>query len=156
RLVDLAVGQGDLLERRRQRLAAVLGRDFVANAIAIAARREQLGLEGVAGLPTESRATGQYQYLFVNGRSVRDKVLRGAVRGASQDFLAGGRHPVVALFLTLPPAEVDVNVHPMKAEVRFRDPALVRGLIVGGLKHALAEAGHRASTSVAGAALGAF
>src|SRR5262249_37905670 len=78
RLVDLTVGQGDLLERRRQRLAAVLGRDFVANAIAIAARREQLGLEGLAGLPTESRATGQYQCLFVNGRSVRDKLLQGA------------------------------------------------------------------------------
>jgi DNA mismatch repair protein MutL len=156
RLLELPAGPGDLLERRRQRLAAVLGREVVANALPIAAEREALRLEGLAGLPTESRATGQYQYLFVNGRGVRDKLLQGAVRGAYQDFLAGGRHPVVALFLALPPAEVDVNVHPMKAEVRFRDPGLVRGLIVGGLKHALAAAGHRASTSVATAALGAF
>jgi len=156
RVVDLPAGQGDLLERRRHRLAAILGQDFVGNAIAIEALREGVALEGLAGLPTENRATSQYQYLFVNGRAVRDKLLQGAVRGAYQDFLAGGRHPVVALFLALPPAEVDVNVHPMKAEVRFRDPGLVRGLIVGGLRHALAGAGHRASTSVAEAALGAF
>ena len=156
RLVDLPAGQGDLLDQRRQRLAAVLGKDFVANAVPIDADREGVRLEGLAGLPTEHRATSQYQYLFVNGRGVRDKLLYGAVRGAYQDFLAGGRHPVVALFLALPPAEVDVNVHPMKAEVRFRDPGLIRGLIVGGLRHALAGAGHRASSSVAEAALGAF
>jgi len=156
RVVDLPAGQGDLLERRRHRLAAILGKEFVANAVPISALRDGVALEGLAGLPTENRATSQYQYLFVNGRGVRDKLLQGAVRGAYQDFLAGGRHPVVALFMALPPAEVDVNVHPMKAEVRFRDPGLVRGLIVGGLRHALAGAGHRASASVSEAALGAF
>ncbi len=113
-------------------------------------------LTGYAALPTLNRGTNQYQYFFVNGRPVRDKLMVGAVRGAYMDFLAHGRHPMLCLFLTIPPDLVDVNVHPAKAEVRFQDSALVRGLLVGGLKHAIAEAGHRASTSVADQTLQAF
>jgi DNA mismatch repair protein MutL len=141
---------------RRQRLSAILGRDFADNALAIDAQREGFRLVGLAGLPTLNRATSRDQYLFVNGRPVRDKLLVGAVRGAYQDFLARDRHPVVVLFLVCPENEVDVNVHPAKAEVRFRDATLVRGLIVGALRNALTGAGHRASTTVAEAALGAF
>src|SRR5262249_12490020 len=111
---------------------------------------------GHVGLPTLNRATSSMQFLFVNGRPVRDRLLAGAVRGAYQDFLARDRHPMVALFLDLPPEEVDVNVHPAKAEVRFRDQALVRGLIVGAIRQALAAAGHRASTTVAASAVAAF
>jgi DNA mismatch repair protein MutL len=141
---------------RRQRLAAILGRDFADNALAIDASREGCRLVGFAGLPTLNRATARDQYLFVNGRPVRDKLLVGAVRGAYQDFLARDRHPMVVLFLDCPESDVDVNVHPAKAEVRFRDAALVRGLIVGALRNALGGAGHRAATTVADAALGAF
>src|SRR6185312_14647632 len=143
-------------DARRERLAAILGRDFADNALAIMAQREGFSLTGLAGLPTLNRATARDQYLFVNGRPVRDKLLVGAVRGAYQDFLARDRHPIVALFLDCPETEVDVNVHPAKAEVRFRDSARVRGLIVGALRNALAAAGHQASTTVADAALGAF
>ncbi len=141
---------------RLRRLAAVMGREFADNALAINAEREGVRLTGHAGLPTLNRNTTKHQYLFVNGRPVTDRLLTGAVRGAYQDFLARGRHPLVALFVDIDPQLVDVNVHPAKAEVRFRDPGVVRGLIVGGLRHALAEAGHRASTSVADSALGAF
>ncbi len=141
---------------RAARLAALLGRDFADNALPIMAERGGFLLSGLAGLPTLNRALPRDQYLVVNGRPVRDKVLAGAVRGAYQDVLAKDRHPIVALFLDGPAAEIDVNVHPAKAEVRFRDAALVRGLIVGALRAALAAAGHRASTTVATAALGAF
>ena len=133
-----------------------MGREFADNALAIDANREGFRLTGFAGLPTLNRPTGQHQYLFVNGRPVRDKLLAGAVRGAYQDFLARDRHPMVALFLEAPPEMVDVNVHPAKTEVRFRDAGIVRGLIVGALRTALAAAGHRASTTVSDAALGAF
>ena len=160
-VLRLPSATGDLFEARLERVSAVIGRDFFDNALAIDAAREIDGmgtvrLTGHAGLPTYHRATAQYQYLFVNGRPVRDKLLAGAVRGAYADFLARDRHPVVALFLELPPEAVDVNVHPAKAEVRFRDAGSVRGLIVGSLRHALAEAGHRAATTVAAGALGAF
>ena len=138
---------------RLQRLAHILSGDFQANAIPVEAEREELVLTGFAGLPTYSRGNSQHQYLFVNGRPVRDKLLHGAIRGAYQDFLARDRHPVAALYLDLPPELVDVNVHPAKTEVRFRAPGLVRGLIVSALRHALAGAGHRASTTVAGYAL---
>jgi DNA mismatch repair protein MutL len=141
---------------RLERLAAIMGREFADNALAIDANREGFRLTGFAGLPTLNRPTGQHQYLFVNGRPVRDKLLGGAVRGAYQDFLARDRHPMVALFLEAPTALVDVNVHPAKTEVRFRDAGIVRGLIVGALRTALSAAGHRASTTVADAALGAF
>ncbi len=154
--VKLQAAQGDLLDARLGRLEAVMGREFADNALPIAAEREGIGLSGYAGVPTLNRATAQHQYLFVNGRPVRDKLLFGAVRGAYQDFLARDRHAMLALFLELAPELVDVNVHPSKAEVRFRDAGLVRGLIVSALKHALAAAGHRASTTVAHAALGAF
>jgi len=140
---------------RLTRLGAIMGRDFEQNALAIDAVREGIALTGFAGLPTYNRGTAQLQFLFVNGRPVRDKLIVGAVRGAYADFLARDRHPAVALFVDLDPRDVDVNVHPAKAEVRFRDAGLVRGLIVGALKRTLAEAGHRASTTVAGAALGA-
>ncbi|MBV8653842.1 MAG: DNA mismatch repair endonuclease MutL, partial [Alphaproteobacteria bacterium] len=150
---DLA---GDPMAPRRQRLASILGRDFADNAVAIDATRDELRLSGLIGLPTLNRATSRDQYLFVNGRPVRDKLLVGAVRGAYQDFLARDRHPMVVLFLECPETEVDVNVHPAKAEVRFRDSARVRGLIVGALRNALAAAGHQASTTVADAALGSF
>jgi len=146
----------DPVEERLSRLSAVLGRDFADNALAVEAQREGIRLTGFAGLPTLNKATSREQYLFVNGRPVRDKLLTGAVRGAYQDFLAGDRHPMVALFVDVPSSEVDVNVHPAKAEVRFRDPALVRGLIVGALKHTLNAAGHRASTTVANATLDAL
>ncbi|MGH6985132.1 MAG: DNA mismatch repair endonuclease MutL, partial [Stellaceae bacterium] len=125
-------------------------------AIAIDAAREGFRLTGLAGLPTLNRATARDQYLFVNGRPVRDKLLAGAVRGAYQDFLARDRHPMVVLFLAGPEDDIDVNVHPAKAEVRFRDAAMVRGLIVGSLRNALAAAGHRASTMVAAQAVAAF
>ncbi len=143
-------------DARRERLAAILGRDFTDNALEIAAERQGAILTGLAGLPTFNRATSRDQYLFVNGRPVRDKLLAGAVRGAYADFLARDRHAIAALFLELPETELDVNVHPAKAEVRFRDAALVRGLIVGALRHAIGGAGHRASTDTAEQALAAF
>jgi len=138
---------------RLARLAAVLGRDFQDNAIEIDQVRDGVRLSGFAGLPTYNRGNAAHQYLFVNGRPVRDRLLQGALRAAYADFLARDRHPTAALYVTLDTSEVDVNVHPAKAEVRFRDPALVRGLIVGALRHALAGAGHRASTTVATQAL---
>jgi DNA mismatch repair protein MutL len=141
---------------RLERLAAIMGREFASNALEIDANREGFRLTGFAGLPTLNRPTSQHQYLFVNGRPVRDRLLAGAVRGAYQDFLARDRHPMVALFLKAPTGLVDVNVHPAKTEVRFRDSGIVRGLIVGALRTALSAAGHRASTTVADAALGAF
>ncbi len=152
----LTAATGDLFDARLARLGAILGKDFAENALAIEAEREGLRLSGHIGLPTLNRANARHQYLFVNGRPVRDKLLHGAVRGAYQDFLAPNRYPLVALFLEVPPEEVDVNVHPAKTEVRFRDPALVRGLIVSACRHALAEAGHRASTTVAATAFSAL
>ena len=141
---------------RLARLALVMGRDFAANALPIDAERDGVRLTGYAALPTLNRASAQHQYLFVNGRPVRDRLLLGAVRAAYADFLHRGRHPMAALNLDLPPDTVDVNVHPTKAEVRFRDAALVRRLIVGSLKRALAAAGHHAATTVADEALAAF
>ena len=141
---------------RLARLGRIMGKEFRENALTVDAQREDLRLTGHIGVPTLNRGNAQHQYLFVNGRPVRDKLLFGAVRGAYQDFLARDRHPLVALFLELPPEQVDVNVHPAKTKVRFREAGLVRGLIVSALKHALAEAGHRASTTVSQGALGAF
>jgi len=154
-LVRLEGVEGDLFDARLRRLGAIMGREFAENALPIDAEREGIRLSGYIGLPTLNRGTAKHQYLFVNGRPVHDKLLHGAVRGAYRDVLAHDRYPLLALFLDLPAEAVDVNVHPTKAEVRFRDPGLVRGLIVGACKHALAAAGHRASSSVATAALGA-
>jgi DNA mismatch repair protein MutL len=148
--------QGALFDALHARLGTILGRDFADNALPIDAGREGLRLTGYAALPTYSRGSAVAQYLFVNGRPVRDKLLVGALRGAYADFLSRDRHPAAALFIDCPPERVDVNVHPAKSEVRFREPGLARGLIVTALKHALAGAGHRASSTVADAALGAF
>ena len=138
------------------RLGDVLGPDFRANAVRVDAEREGVRIEGFAGLPTLSRANTLGQYLFVNGRPVRDKVLVGAVRGAYADYLPRDRHPLLALFVTLEAREVDVNVHPAKTEVRFRDGGLVRGLIVRALKEALAREGQRAATTGGSATVAAF
>ncbi len=136
-------------QSRPERVAALTDKDLADNSVAVDLVRESYVLGGVAGIPTFNRGVADHQYLFVNGRPVKDRLLIGAVRGAYADFLARDRHPVVALFLDLPPTEVDVNVHPAKTEVRFRDPALVRGMIVSGLRRALEEAGHRSAQPVA-------
>ncbi len=148
--------EGDLFGGRLKRLARIMGRDFAENAAPVEAAREAMRITGYAGLPTYHRASSSMQFLIVNGRPVRDKLLFGAVRGAYADYLAHDRYPALALFLDCDPAFVDVNVHPAKTEVRFRDAGLARGLIVSALKHALAGAGHRASSTVAGAALAAL
>jgi DNA mismatch repair protein MutL len=133
-------------EGRLARMADVLGAELRENAVPVEGG-EGVSVSGLAGLPTYSRANSLAQYLFVNGRPVRDKVLIGAVRAAYSDLLHGGRHPVVALFLTLDPREVDVNVHPAKTEVRFRDPGLVRALLIRSLKDALGQGAMRSATT---------
>lgn len=148
--------ESELFEGRLKRLARIMGRDFASNALPVETGREGLKLIGFAGVPTYNRANAQMQFLFVNGRPVRDKLLIGAVRGAYADFLARDRHPALALFLECDPAFVDVNVHPAKTEVRFRDAGLVRGIIVSALKNAIHQAGHQASTTVASEALAAL
>ena len=147
---------GDMFDALLGRLSRVLGAQFAENAVSIDAERDGIHMAGYAALPTYSRGSAVTQYLFVNGRPVRDRMLYGALRAAYSDLLSRDRHPAAALFLTCDPTLVDVNVHPAKTEVRFRDPAVVRGLIVSGLRHALAQAGHRASSTVSQAALGAI
>ena len=147
----LAVPPG---EDRPARVAALTTRELAGNSLAVDYVRGTARLGGVAGLPTFNRGVADHQYLFVNGRPVKDRLLIGAVRAAYQDLLARDRHPVLALFIDLPGDEVDVNVHPAKTEVRFRDPAGIRGLIVGGLRHALDAAGHRSAQRPSAAALG--
>jgi DNA mismatch repair protein MutL len=152
--LELAAATGP--DARLTRLAAILGPDFRDNAIAIDAVREGVRLTGFAGLPTYSRANSLSQYVFVNGRPVRDKLLLGALRGAYSDLMKRDRFPTAALFITLPPGEVDVNVHPTKAEIRFRDSGLVRGLLVGAIREAFGASGLRSSTATASAAIAAF
>lgn len=146
--------QGD--QDRLARVAALTHRDLAANSIGVDLDRGDVHLGGVISLPTYNRGIADHQYLFVNGRPVKDRLLVGALRGAYADLLARDRHPVVALFLDVPTSEVDVNVHPAKTEVRFRDPQLVRGMIVGGLRRALDEHGFRSVQRPAEAALAAW
>ncbi len=156
KILDYSPVRGDLFEARLDRLSAIMGRDFAGNALLIEAERDGTKLSGYAGLPTLNRGNAALQFLFVNDRPVNDRMLFGALRGAYRDFLASNRYPLVALFIDTPPDLVDVNVHPAKTEVRFQDQGLIRGLIVGAIKHALASAGHRASTTVSETALGAI
>ena len=139
------LGAADGDEGRLTRLAQVLGDEFRANALGVSAQRDHVYVTGFAGLPTWHKATTHMQYVFVNGRPVRDRVLQGAIRAAYMDYLPSTRHPAVALFISCDPHFVDVNVHPAKAEVRFRDAGLVRGLIIGALKHTLQSALYRAT-----------
>jgi DNA mismatch repair protein MutL len=155
-LLATSASQGDLLDTRLARLRDTMSREFADNALALNKERDGVRLTGFAALPTYNRGTSAEQYLFVNNRPVRDRLLLGSVKAAYQDVLAHDRHPVVALFLDIPSEEVDVNVHPAKAEVRFRDSNSMRGLIIGAIKHALSEAGFRASSSVATDALQSF
>ncbi|PSC04616.1 DNA mismatch repair endonuclease MutL [Alsobacter soli] len=154
--LDYPAAPGDPAAALAQRLAQVMGRDFVDNAVPVDAWREEARLTGLAGLPTAHRPTAAAVHLFVNGRPVRDKLLLGAVKGAYADVVPTGRHPALALFVTCPPRLVDVNVHPGKSEVRFRDPGLIRGLVVGALKQAIADAGYRASNTVGAATIDAL
>jgi DNA mismatch repair protein MutL len=154
--LNLVATDADLFDARQARFGELMGRDFIDNAIPIDAERDGLNLSGFVGLPAASRRTADRQYLFVNNRPVRDRLLAGALRGAYRDVLAHDRHPMAVLFLDVPSEFVDVNVHPAKTEVRFRDAGLVRGLIVGAVRHGLAGAGIRAATTVSTAALGAF
>ncbi|MFN3970366.1 MAG: DNA mismatch repair endonuclease MutL [Gemmobacter sp.] len=147
---------GDLFQALHARVARLIGADFAANALAVDLDRDGLRLTGYAALPTYSRGSSVAQYLFVNGRPVQDKLLLGALRAAYFDVLPRGRHPAAVLALTCDPERVDVNVHPAKSEVRFREPDAVRGLIVSGLKSAIHGAGHRAATTVAGETLAAM
>ncbi len=148
-LLDDSARHDDVLAR----MARILGDDFARDALPVEASRGPLRLSGFAALPTLHKPNTLNQYLIVNGRPVKDKLLAGAVRGAFGDFLPAGRHPMLVLYLDLPPQEVDVNVHPAKTELRFRDGAGVRGLIVVALREALARAGHRATASLSQAAL---
>ncbi len=140
----------------KDRIPSIFGKDFLENASPVLMEREGLTLKGYISVPTFNRSNAAAQYLFVNGRPVKDRVLSAAVRMAYQDFLAGNRHPVLALFLEIDPAEVDINVHPAKAEVRFRDTGLVRGVFMSALKNALHEAAHRTSSAIAQDAVAAF
>ncbi|MEM9970098.1 MAG: DNA mismatch repair endonuclease MutL [Pseudomonadota bacterium] len=155
-ILDVAAESGVPAEALSRRLRAILGSGFADNALFVEAEREGLHLTGFAALPTYSRGAAVQQFFFVNGRPVRDKLLIGALRAAYRDLLSRDRHPAAALFIDCDPQLVDVNVHPAKSEVRFRDPGTARGLIISGLRHALAEAGHRASTTVSSETLGAF
>ena len=147
---------GPLLQALKGRLKEVLGVEFWENSIELDYNREGIKLFGYAALPTYSRGSATVQYLFVNGRPIKDRALIGAVRAAYSDLIVRDRHPAYALFLECNPVDVDVNVHPTKAEVRFRDPGNVRGLIISSIKGALATAGHRASTTVSHGLLSAF
>ncbi|MEK6746442.1 MAG: DNA mismatch repair endonuclease MutL [Pseudomonadota bacterium] len=144
------------VDQKIERLRDIMGKEFAENAIPLSFMRESATLTGFAALPTFNRGTSSEQYLFVGGRPVRDRLLLGAVKGAYQDVLAHNRHPVVVLFIDVPREEVDVNVHPAKAEVRFRDSQMIRGMIVSGIRNALASSGFRASNTVGAQALERF
>ncbi|HFC05468.1 MAG TPA: DNA mismatch repair endonuclease MutL, partial [Rhizobiales bacterium] len=143
-------------EGQKQRLSDIMGKDFIENSVPIDASREAFSLQGYASLPTLNRSQSTMQFLFVNGRAVKDRTLLGAVRGAYSDFLMRQRFPMVALFITCPPEYVDVNVHPAKAEVRFRNQAVVNSLIVSSIREAIGFAGHRTASTNAESAIDAF
>lgn len=149
----LHVQPGETLEAR---VAQLVARELAGNSVAVDLERGDYHLTGVAGLPTYNRGVADHQYLFVNGRPVKDRLLIGAVRGAYADMLARDRHAVLALFLQVPGSEVDVNVHPAKTEVRFRDPALVRGMVVSGLRHALSTGDRRSAQAPSASAMAAW
>ena len=152
--LNLPPEQGNFLDQRRERLSAILGREFGENSLPVEATRETIKISGYTSLPTLNRATNQYQFLFINGRPVKDRMLLGCVRAAYMDVLHHGRHPLVVLFIDLPPEMVDVNVHPAKSEVRFRDAGHVRGLIITALKHTLLNGGQTTSSTLSAQALG--
>ncbi len=156
RVLAVRAEADDSVQALSSRIQAILGKEFIENAIAVDARRGDLHMTGFAALPTYSRGSTVHQHMFVNGRPVRDRLLTGALRFAYADVLGRDRHPAAAIFIDCRPALVDVNVHPSKSEVRFRDPGEARGLVVSGLRHALAEAGHRSSSTVGAGVLGAF
>ena len=143
-------------EALKQRISKVLDQSFIDNSCIVKADRENFRFSGFVALPTFSRGSTNLQQIYINQRPVKDKILIGAVRTAYSDFLAKDRYPAVVLFLECNPQFVDVNVHPSKLEVRFREPGVVRGLAISAIRHALAEAGHRSSSTIAGAALGAL
>ena len=155
-MLNLGIGSGELFESFRARIGQVMGKTFAENAVPIDAERDGVRVTGMIGLPTESRPNGRFQHLFVNQRPVQDKLLKSALRAAYGDLLFTGRQPMATLFLDIAPERVDVNVHPAKAEVRFREPGIVRGLIIGAIKQRLADAGCRTTSSLGEAALGSF
>ncbi len=146
--ISLNACQGELFDARLSRLAEVMGREFGENSLLINAERENVRISGFVSLPTLNKANSLSQYLFVNDRPVRDKLLLGAIKGAYQDVLASNRYPMCALFFDVDPAFVDVNVHPAKAEVRFYDNALVRGLLVSSIRNALSQGAERAANTL--------
>ena len=156
RVLALDVAAADLFEQTRARLREVMGRDFADEAPAIEVGRDGVRLSGLIGLPAASHNSARHQHLFVNRRPVQDRLLKGAVRAAYGDLLPRDRQPMVALFLELAPEDVDVNVHPTKAEVRFRRPGMVHGLVIGAIRDRLGAAGCRPSNILSAAALGAF
>jgi DNA mismatch repair protein MutL len=153
-VLRLPAGAPGLADLALDRIGLILGHDFVADALPVSATRGGLHVEGFAGLPTLHRPNALQLHLIVNGRPVRDKLLSATVRAAYGDLVPNGRYPMVVLYLTLPPDEVDVNVHPAKAELRFRDAQEIRSLIIGALREALGNAGHRATSSLSQVALG--
>ncbi len=146
--LNLPSEQGNLLDQRRERLSAILGKEFGENSLPVEAVRETIKISGYTSLPTLNRASNQHQYLFINGRPIKDRMLLGCIRAAYMDVLHHGRHPLVVLFLEIPPNMVDVNVHPAKSEVRFRDAGHVRGLIISALKHALLNGSQTTSSTL--------
>lgn len=136
-------------ETQLERVSNIIGADFAENALQIDGKRDEMSINGYIGLPTYNKGTSEEQYVYVNGRVVKDKILMGAIKAAYKDFLGGGRFPVLALFINILPAEVDVNVHPAKAEVRFRDQRNVTGMLISSIRAAISDAGHQASTTIA-------
>ena len=155
-VLKLHQSESDSINSHLNRLDVIMGNDFATNSISVNASKESINLTGHIGLPTLNRGNSSSQYIFVNGRPIRDKLFFGAVRGAYRDFLSNNRYPVLALFLQIPFKSVDVNVHPAKTEVRFENNSLVRGLVISAIKHSLAEAGHLAATTAADRALAAM